>query len=528
LILYTHQSTPADTTAIRDFLDKHNLHYQVVDVTTNNELQSEIKKRKNAKSEFPQVFINSESLGGLDNLKQLEVEAALTGIKKRLTLGPVTPQKSQPTGRTLLTPPQSPNSRITLMEEENKVEKLVRKMRDGKVGLKISNRNFHTKNYKRVFSGSEFVDWILKNRVEINSEIPSDFLQDVPDAAPTTPNLTPSKQPTKQTDTGLIKSKSEAIKLGQKLLNEKLIKSIQNSRTFSPDSTQFYRFQLDEVQHLLNMDKIWSSKIKSESQLITDLQNQINNLYEHFSSHSATSSSIPLVNYSALAKSEDFSFFKLSVAKLQKFNLNYFRENPSTTKNLEEVCFFTNIYNILVIHGIIAVGAPQNAIQRAKFFSHVAYNIGGLIFSLNDIEHGILRGNLYPRPGKPISNKQFGVNDERLLHVIPEAHIDVRALLCLNRGSVGSALLRVYEADTMEKSVRESVEKYVKQTVRVDNEKKELRVGKLLDWYAVDFGGVEKVVEFVGKNGGVGEGVDVKEWSVRFDCFDWRSNEFVS
>ncbi len=42
--------------------------------------------------------------------------------------------------------------------------------------------------------------------------------------------------------------------------------------------------------------------------------------------------------------------------------------------------------------GHVVSGIPTNALQRSSFFSNAKYNIGGHVYSLNDIEHGILRG----------------------------------------------------------------------------------------------------------------------------------------
>ena len=37
-------------------------------------------------------------------------------------------------------------------------------------------------------------------------------------------------------------------------------------------------------------------------------------------------------------------------------------------------------------------GIPDSVLEISRFWRRTAYNIGGYIFSLDDIEHGILRG----------------------------------------------------------------------------------------------------------------------------------------
>jgi len=71
----------------------------------------------------------------------------------------------------------------------------------------------------------------------------------------------------------------------------------------------------------------------------------------------------------------------------------------------------------VVIHAYVEVGPPGSLIQRHRFFNRVTYLIGGHFFSLNDIEHGILRGNRKPPGGL---GRQFSRSDPRLPLCLPE------------------------------------------------------------------------------------------------------------
>lgn len=54
-----------------------------------------------------------------------------------------------------------------------------------------------------------------------------------------------------------------------------------------------------------------------------------------------------------------------------------------------------DIYNALTVHGLImATPLPSSVLELDQFWAHTAYDIGGHIFSLDDIEHGVLRGEL--------------------------------------------------------------------------------------------------------------------------------------
>ena len=80
----------------------------------------------------------------------------------------------------------------------------------------------------------------------------------------------------------------------------------------------------------------------------------------------------------------------------RSYNLTKMLNNfsPSILKDDEEKkAFWTNIYNILIIHGVIELEVQRSVMEIVNFFRRIGYFIGGLFFSPDDIEHGILRSN---------------------------------------------------------------------------------------------------------------------------------------
>jgi len=52
-----------------------------------------------------------------------------------------------------------------------------------------------------------------------------------------------------------------------------------------------------------------------------------------------------------------------------------------------------DIYNALTIHGLVEQSKlPESVLKVQQFWKVTAYNIGGLVYCLDAIEHGILRG----------------------------------------------------------------------------------------------------------------------------------------
>ena len=150
------------------------------------------------------------------------------------------------------------------------------------------------------------------------------------------------------------------------------------------------------------------------------------------------------------------------------------------------LAFFINIYNALVIHGNIERGTPSTTWQRYKFFSTVSYDIGGHIFSLNDIENGILRGNkpsmatLYMTP--------FSKGDPRLAYSL--ASVEPRIHFALNCGAKSCPPIKTFTEDEVDTELATATEAYLENddAIVVEAEKGSVHLSMLFKWYHSDFG----------------------------------------
>ena len=83
-------------------------------------------------------------------------------------------------------------------------------------------------------------------------------------------------------------------------------------------------------------------------------------------------------------------------------------------------------------------------------WSEFAYNVGGLLFSLDEIEHGVLRCNRgHPKDKKPM----FGLteNDPRMKLMLTK--FDARIHFALNCGANSCPPIRIYQADRLNAQV---------------------------------------------------------------------------
>ena len=63
--------------AAKRLLNRNNLEYKVIDVSTGPELRDEMIQKANGRRTIPQIFFNDEHIGGYQELRALEVSGNL-------------------------------------------------------------------------------------------------------------------------------------------------------------------------------------------------------------------------------------------------------------------------------------------------------------------------------------------------------------------------------------------------------------------------------------------------------------------
>ncbi|XP_025759405.1 uncharacterized protein zgc:152951 isoform X4 [Oreochromis niloticus] len=195
----------------------------------------------------------------------------------------------------------------------------------------------------------------------------------------------------------------------------------------------------------------------------------------------------------------------------------------------EKLAFFINIYNALVIHGYLRLGAPTNMWQRYRFFNYVSYLIGGEVFTLQDIENGILRGN---RKGVAQLRRPFSKTDPRLQVALPDAEPLIH--FALNCGAKGCPPIKTYTPQDIDSQLRTAAEAFLENddACVIDSVKKEVRLSQIFKWYKVDFGGTDEkllgwVLDHMGdspKKTSLQGILSAGKTKVSFLPYDWSSN----
>jgi hypothetical protein len=90
--------------------------------------------------------------------------------------------------------------------------------------------------------------------------------------------------------------------------------------------------------------------------------------------------------------------------------------------------------------------------RRLRYYASASYDIGGQIFSLNDIENGLLRINR--PPATPLCGAPFRKNDPRAAHCV--STFDPRIHFTLNCGALSCPPILSYSpnAEELEKEIQ--------------------------------------------------------------------------
>jgi hypothetical protein len=157
-----------------------------------------------------------------------------------------------------------------------------------------------------------------------------------------------------------------------------------------------------------------------------------------------------------------------------------------------QMAFWINVFNAGVLRDAAELASASSAREVQAFFERPRLRIGAHAYSLDDIEHGLLRGNA-AKPGRSRAPMQRG--DPRLEYM--PILFDERMHFALHSACRSSPPLRVFDGGKLDEQLEEATADYVRRTVRIESQGAVIVLPRLLRWFAQDFGGESGIVEFV-------------------------------
>ncbi len=188
----------------------------------------------------------------------------------------------------------------------------------------------------------------------------------------------------------------------------------------------------------------------------------------------------------------------------------------------ERLAFWINVYNARVIDLIAHKTYLKKISQDFEMFNR-PFKVAGVMLSLNDIEHRILRGTTNP------DNKKGPIRGLTLAKRDPRIHF---ALVC---GAVDCARLRnfAYTAENVDDTLYDNASHFANSSKHVDIVDGKLKLSSLLKWYAKDFadsGGVARYLSGLISPEKRGDAEDIKrllatDLKKAEYAYDWTIND---
>lgn len=232
------------------------------------------------------------------------------------------------------------------------------------------------------------------------------------------------------------------------------------------------------------------------------------------------------VNYKGIKESKTFLIYLEYVSKLKNIKLEDIEKQ-------QRKGFWINVYNSLIIHAQV-IGLNDNrkggTRERLKLYASASYNIGGYLFSLNDIENGILRGNR--KSPTPLSSKPFSKDDPRLPFILIN---DPRVHFTLNCGAVSCPPIAIYslEEDEIERNLKLATELFLENNIEINDINKTITTAKIFNWYLIDFGNSQdELLKYIKLNSSIELGKKINEciinkYKIQFKEYDWSLNDIL-
>ncbi len=215
----------------------------------------------------------------------------------------------------------------------------------------------------------------------------------------------------------------------------------------------------------------------------------------------------------AVKKGESYDAF---ISQLKNTSLD--RIKHDLADDALKKAFWINIYN--AFYQIIRQDGGQT--PKSRIYNDRIIIIGGTNFSLDDIEHGILRRYRHKKALGYLPD--FFVNG--LIKELAVNKIDYRIHFALNCGAESCPPIRFYTPHDLNNQLEVSTISFLDEETDLDDLEKRIRVSRLFLWFLGDFGGKKGIRKILREK----IKVNKPRYKLKFKSYSWEDklNYFVN
>ncbi|CAI2385436.1 unnamed protein product [Moneuplotes crassus] len=292
----------------------------------------------------------------------------------------------------------------------------------------------------------------------------------------------------------------KAEEIGQKMLDHGIIQRIDGEEEFHGNYSILYKFHEDRDDIASNLLRYWNGEVDDPIDVSVSLLQDIGEIYKDAIEEGEEAFTI---EYEQALGSKKYDSFISKVCQLEIVDLEFKTYN-------EALCFFLNVYQCMLIHYLLKKGnnfidmkeeTKGNFIGIMNYFwpkpeQSFFYNIGGMNFTLEELKHGLLRGNSKP-PGSFF--RLLNASDTRT--TLLTSITDPRTLfICLDKHQLPEAIECFDDPTTIDTKLDEILSGYFNEKIEIDTTNEEIIIPTVFDIYSADFGGSdEKILRFIWK-----------------------------
>lgn len=181
------------------------------------------------------------------------------------------------------------------------------------------------------------------------------------------------------------------------------------------------------------------------------------------------------------------------------------------TTDAHKKAFWINLYNAYT--QILLLADSQQYRNRSAFFGAKKIPVAGQLFSLDMIEHGILRRSQI-KWGLGHLQNPFAGSLEKTLRVDTS---DYRIHFALNCGAKSCPPISFYKAEILDQQLDLATKAYLQSETTYDTAKQIVYVPKILSWFRGDFGGKRGIKDLLQQL----DFIPHQKVAVRFKPYDW-------
>ena len=175
----------------------------------------------------------------------------------------------------------------------------------------------------------------------------------------------------------------------------------------------------------------------------------------------------------------------------------------------KKLVFWINCYN-----AYYQILRQTHSVEKKKIYKVSDIHIAGETFSLDEIEHGILRRNTAKYSLGLLSNPF----SRSVIKDLMVDKIDYRIHFALNCGAKSCPPIAFYNLAGIEDQLNLATQSFLESESVFDKEKKVLTTTALFQWFKFDFGGLDGIKTIYKKQ----LGMDINDYKIKYSDYSWE------